>query len=217
MWWVQRLWLRLQPLFSRRQVVEQLDDEIQFHLDQQISEYVAAGMSQEEARRAALRTFGNRTFLKEKTIETWGWGTLDQVVLDLRYGFRGMRRDLGTTVFAIFIAGAGIGGASTVFSVVNALLLRPLPFRDPERLVWISNGENYSTQAEHYADLRDENQSFTDLAGWSGFYRAGDKKLTGIGEPERLTSVPVTENFFAMLGVEPQIGRSFRSEDYQGR
>jgi macrolide transport system ATP-binding/permease protein len=161
MLWVQRLWLRLQALFSRRRVAEQLDDEIQFHLDQQISEYVAAGMDREEARHAAMRSFGNRTLLKEKTMETWGWGTLDQLGQDLRYAFRGMRRDVGSTVLAILIAGFGIGGASTVFSVVNALLLRPLPFRDPGRLVWISNEENYSTQAEHYSDLREENQSFT--------------------------------------------------------
>jgi predicted permease len=217
MLWVQRLWLRLQTLFSRRRVAEQLDDEIQFHLDQQISEYVAAGMDREEARQAAMRSFGNRALLKERTMETWGWGTLDQLGQDLRHGFRGMRRDVGSTVLAILIAGVGIGSASTVFSVANALLLRPLPFRDPGRLVWISNGENYSTQAEHYSDLQKENQSFSDLAGWSGFYRVGDKKLTGIGEPERLTSVPVTENFFALLGVEPAMGRSFTSEECRGK
>ena len=217
MWWVQGLRLRIQALFTRRRVVEQLDDEMQFHLDEQTAEYIAAGMDPEEARRAAMRSFGNRTFLKEKTIETWGWGPLHQLGQDLRYGVRGMRRDLGTTALAILIAGVGIGGASTVFSVVNALLLRPLPFRDPGQLVWISNGENYSTQAEHYADLRDQNQSFSDLAGWSGFYRAGDKRFTGSGEPERLTSVPVSENFFSLLGVEPAIGRSFTNEEFQGK
>jgi predicted permease len=214
---VQRLWLRLQTLFSRRRVVEQLDDEIQFHLDQQIAEFVAAGMDREEARHAAMRTFGNRTLLREETRETWGWGAFEQVTQDLRYGFRGMRRDVGTTVLAILIAGIGIGSASTVFSVVNTLLLRPLPFREPGRLVWISNGESYSTQAEHFSDLREQNQSFSDLAGWSGSYRAGDKKLTGIGEAERLTSVPVTENFFSLLGVEPIIGRSFTREECQGK
>src|SRR5205814_297449 len=102
-------------------------------------------------------------------------------------------------------------------SVVNALLLRPLPFRDPGRLVWISNGETYSTQAEHYADLREQNRSFSDLAGWSGDYSAGDKELTGIGEPERITNLPVTWNFFALLGVEPFIGRSFTKEECEGK
>jgi predicted permease len=194
-----------------------LDDEIQFHLDQQTSEYVAAGMDCEEARRAAMRSFGNRTLLKERTMETWGWDTLDQLGQDLRYGFRGMCRNAGSTVFAILMVGLGIGGASTVFSVVNVLLLRPLPFRDPGQLVWISNGETYSTQPEHYSDLREQNHSFSDLAGWSGAYSAGDKQMTGTGEPERLTSVPVTENFFALLGVEPAIGRSFTNEECQGK
>ena len=74
-----------------------------------------------------------------------------------------------------------------------------------------------TTQTEHYSDLRELNRSFSDLAGWSGYYRAGDTELTGIGEPERLTSVPVTGNFFALLGVQPAIGRSFTTEECQGK
>jgi len=136
---------------------------------------------------------------------------------DLRHSFRGMRRDAGFTAFTILIAGLGIGASSTVFSVVNALLLRPLPFRDPGRLVWISNGDDYTTQAEHFSDLRELNRSFSDLAGWSGYYRAGDNEMTGMGEPERLTSVPVTGNLFALLGVQPVIGRSFTTEECQGK
>lgn len=155
--------------------------------------------------------------MRQEHGETRALPGLETLMQDLRYAFRTLRRDVGSTVFAILIVGIGIGASSTIFSVVNALLLRPLPFRDPGRLVWISNGENYSTQAEHYSDLRDQNQSFSDLAGWSGFYRAGDKELTGTGEPERLTSVPVTENFFALLGVEPVIGRSFTREECQAR
>jgi predicted permease len=215
--WVQRLSLRLRTLFSRRRLVEQLDDEIQFHLEQQVAEYVAAGIDPEEARRAAMRCFGNRVLLKEEAMETWGWGTLDQLGQDLRYGLRGMWRNAGSTIFAILIVGLGIGGASTVFSVVNALLLRPLPFRDPGHLVWISNAETYSIQAEHFVDLRDGNHSFADLAGWSGYYRPGNMELTGTGEPERLTGVPVTENLFPLLGVEPIIGRSFTKEECEGK
>ena len=138
--------------------------------------------------------------MKEQRRETSGLPALETVIQDLRYAYRTLRRDVGSTMFAILITGIGIGASSTMFSVVNALLLRPLPFRDPGRLVWISNAENYSTQAEHYADLRDQNQSFNDLAGYSGFYRSGDKELIGTGEAERLTSVPVTENFFTVLG-----------------
>lgn len=214
--WFQRLWLRLRTLFTRHRSVEQLDNEIQFHLEQQTAEYIAAGMGPEEAHHAAVRGFGNRTLVKEETMETWGWGTLDQLGQDLRYGFRGMCRNAGSTLFAILIVGLGIGGASTVFSVVNALLLRPLPFRDPGRLVWIPNAETYNTQTEHYSDLREQNRSFTDLAGWSGTYSAGDKELTGRGEPERITSVPVTGNFFSLLGVNPVLGRAFTKEECEG-
>ncbi len=141
------------------------------------------------------------------------WSDLAQ---DLHYSFRGMRRDAGFTAFAILIAGLGIGASSTVFSVVNALLLRALPFRDPGRLIWIANGTDYATQTEHYSDLRQLNQSFSDLAAYAG-YGVGDRELTGTGEPERLTSVPVTGNFFAVLGVQPAIGRSFTTEECQGR
>ena len=194
-----------------------LERELQSDLALEEEEQRERGLSSEEARYAALRAFGNPTLIREHTHATWSWSWLESLTSDLKYGFRGMRRNAGSTLFAILIVGLGIGGASTVFSVVNALLLRPLPFRDPGQLVWIANGENYSTQAEHYVDLRDQNQSFSDLAGWAGTYSSGNEELTGTGEPERLTGVPVTQNFFTLLGVEPVIGRSFTREESQGK
>ena len=215
--WVHKQWMRLQSLFRREQFAKELDGEIQFHLDALIAENIRAGMSPEQARHRALRSFGNRVSAKEEARATWGWIGAEQVAQDLRYAVRTLRRDVGSTVLAILIAGIGIGASSTIFSVVNALILRPLPFRDPGSLVWINNAENYVTQTEHYADLRDQNQSFSDLGGWSGFYSPGDKELIGSGEPERLTAVPVTENLFAVLGVSPAIGRSFTKEECQGK
>ena len=191
--------------------------EIKADLELEEEEQRERGLSAEEARYAARRAFGNTTLIREQTRAGWSWVWIESLLRDLGYGFRGMRRNLGSTVFAILIVGLGIGGASTVFSVVNALLVRPLPFRDPGQLVFISNGENYKTQAEQYSDLRSQNQSFSDLAGWSGYYRVGDKELTGTGEPERLTSVPVTQNLFSLLGVEPAIGRSFTREECEGK
>src|ERR1700677_155201 len=201
------------PITKRRDLERELRSDLALEEEEQQER----GLSSEEARYAALRAFGNPTLIREQTHATWSWSWLESLASDLKYGFRGMRRNAGSTLFAILIVGLGIGGASTVFSVVNALLLRPLPFRDPGQLVWISNGENYSTQTEHYADLRDQHQSFSDLAGWSGTYSSGDRELTGVGEPERLTSVPVTQNFFTLLGVEPVIGRSFTREESQGK
>jgi predicted permease len=161
--------------------------------------------------------FGKMTHKSEEARSTWIARWMSDLAQDLHHSFRGMRRDAGFTAFTILIAGLGIGASSTVFSVVNALLLRPLPFRDPGRLAWISNDGDYATQTEHYADLRELNRSFSDLAGWSGYYRAGDIEMTGAGEPERLTGVPVTGNLFAVLGVQPAIGRLFTTEECQGR
>ncbi|HXE35706.1 MAG TPA: ABC transporter permease [Verrucomicrobiae bacterium] len=194
-----------------------LSEEMEFHIASMIDELVAQGISEPEAFAAAYRKFGNMTQISEEAHFTWIARWMSDLAQDLQYAFRGMRRDAGFTAFTILIAGLGIGASSMVFSVVNALLLRPLPFRDPGRLVWIANGENnFNTQTEHYADFRELNQSFSDLAGWSAYYRAGDSELTGIGEPERLTSVAVTGNFFDLLGVQPAIGRSFTTEECQG-
>ena len=194
-----------------------LQREIESDLELEEEEQRERGLSGEEARYAARRAFGNPTWIREQTRSVWFGAWFESFMRDLRYGLRGMRRNPGPTIFAVLIVGLGIGGASTVFSVVDALLLRPLPFRDPSQLVWISNGETYSTQAEHFIDLRDQNHSFVDLAGWSGYYRTGNMELTGTGEPERITGVPVTGNLFALLGVEPLVGRSFAQEECEGK
>jgi len=193
-------------------------EEMQFHIDSMIEEMAAQGVSETEARIAAHRKFGNMTQKSEEARSTWIARWMSDLAQDLGHSFRGMRRDAGFTAFAILIAGLGIGAGSTVFSVVNAMLLRPLPFRDPARLIWISNGDHWtSMQTEHYSDLRELNRSFSDLAGWSAFYFPGDRQLTGAGEPERLTSVPVTGNLFALLGLQPAIGRWFTNQECQGK
>jgi predicted permease len=193
-------------------------EEMEFHIESMVEELVADGVPAQQARAIAHRRFGNMTLNSEDARTTWIARWMSDLMQDLRHSFRGMRRDAGFTAFTVLIAGLGIGASSTVFSVVNAMLLRPLPFRDPGRLVWISNGDNWtSTQTEHYSDLKELNRSFSDLAGWSGFYFPGDRQLTGAGEPERLTSVPVTGNLFALLGLEPAIGRSFTTEECQGK
>jgi predicted permease len=195
-----------------------LREEMEFHRASLAEELKAQGMSEKEAQAAARRKLGNLVRKAEESRETWIPAWITDAVQDLRFAFRTLRRDAGFATFAILIAGLGIGASTTVFSVVNALLLRPLPFRDPGRLVFISNGnELTSTQTEHYSDLRELNRSFSDLAGFNAFIGAGDRQLTGTGEPERLTSVAVTQNLFAVLGVQPVIGRSFTSGECQGR
>jgi putative ABC transport system permease protein len=143
---------------------------------------------------------------------------VETVVRDVRDAVRALRRDAAVTAFALLIIGVGVGASTTVFSVVNALWLRPLPFDDPERLVWVANGSSenlsrQSVQAGHVVDLREQNQTLAGLAGFSPFYGVGDIRLTGTGEAERVTGVPVTEGFFSLLGVRPLLGRDFTAEE----
>lgn len=139
---------------------------------------------------------------------------LDPMLRDLRYAARSLRRDLGATVFSIAIAGLGIGASTTVFGLCQALLLRPLPFREPERLVWIANGtaENLSAQTVQVSNLLtlvEQNHSFEGVAGFNAFYGPGDIQLGGSSNPERITGVPVTQSFFPLLGVSAVYGRFF--------
>ena len=143
---------------------------------------------------------------------------------DVRYAVRTLWRDKGFAAFAILIVGLGVGASCTIFSVVNTLLIRPLPFRDPGKLVWMANHTDATgdmsaktTQVDYLLDYRAHNQSFEDLAGYFAFYGVGDAELIGDGEPERLTSVPVSQNFFPLLGVEPEIGRQFSAEECKWR
>jgi predicted permease len=145
---------------------------------------------------------------------------VDNFSRDLRYALRTMRRDYGFAIFAILIIGLGVGASCTIFSVVNTILVRPLPFSEPGRLVWMANHTDETNdmsgktvQVNYLLEYRRRNQSFEDLAAYMAFYGPGDAKLIGDGQPERLTSVPVTQNFFPLLGVEPQIGRQFSAEE----
>ena len=129
-----------------------------------------------------------------------------------------MRRNAGFAVFAILIAGLGVGASATVFSVVNTLLLRPLPFEKPSELVWIANRDlpdlsGQTTQVGYLLDLRERTQTLSAVAGYFAFYGVGDNLLSGRGEPERLSGVPVSENFFDVLGVKPLLGRAFNAQE----
>src|SRR5690349_17202172 len=191
---------RLAALFRSKDFDRDLNDEIKAHLDLLVQDNLRRGMDPAEAFRTARLELGGVTQLREAHRDTRGFPLVDTFLQDLRYTFRTLRRDAGFTTFAILIAGLGIGASSTVFSVVNALLLRPLPFQDPGRLVWISNHNDsglsgQTTQVNHFLDLRAANQSFADLAAYFAFYGVGDSKLTGNGEPERLSGVPVSQNF----------------------
>ncbi|MGC4050312.1 MAG: ABC transporter permease [Paludibaculum sp.] len=209
-WW-KRFRRRFRYWLERRERQRMLWAEMEFHIESMAEDLAASGMSGDEARAAARRRFGNMTQRSEEARGTWIAGWFHDAMQDLKYSFRGMRRDAGFTTFVILIAGLGIGASSTVFSVVNAVLLRPLPFQDPDRLIWLAN-QDWSIQVNHFLDLRERNKSLSDLAGFGGV-GAGAIELSGTAGHERLTSARVTQNFFPLLGVQPMIGRSFTAEE----
>ena len=175
-------------------------------------------MPPDEARRRALLEIGGVSQARELHRESRGLPLLDAVIQDVQYAGRTLKRDASFTAFAVLMVGLGVGASCTVFSVLNALLLRPLPFTDPGRLVWIANGtsENLSaqtTQVANLLDLQAQSGSFSAIAGYSPFYGAGDIRLSSYGEPERLTGVPVTGTFFPLLGLKPQLGRFFSADE----
>ena len=194
-------------------------EELECHLRMAVADRVARGQSLHEARRDAMREFGNMPLVADVTRERWGWLRMERFMQDLRYALRTLGRERGFTAIAILILALGIGANIVVFSVVHTILLRPLPFFEPDRLVWIAppnTGHDKSSStytADAYDDLRAMNRSFVDVTGFNAFTAPDNLKLTGKGEPVPVTDVPVIGNFFQVLGVTPVVGRLFNAEE----
>jgi predicted permease len=210
---------KVRSIVSKPEMDDDFDQELEAHIDLLTAENEKAGMAPQEARRAAILRVGGREVLREENRDARGLPFFEVLAQDVKYAMRTLRRDKGFALFAILIAGLGVGASCTVFSVVNTILIHKLPFKNPEQLAWIANHDDATndmsgktSQVDHFKDLRDKNQSFSDMAAYMAFYGVGDAKLIEGGEPERLTSVPVSRNFFPLLGVEPRLGRQF-SED----
>jgi len=211
---------KLRSFFQKKRLDQDLEAELASHIDLAIQENLKQGMPAEEARRKAMIEMGGLEQAKELHRDARSLPILEKFNQDLRYALRAMRRDAGFATFAILIVGLGIGACSTVFSVLDTLLLKPLPFKDPASLVWIANRTKMdgdlsgaTLQVGRMLDFRERNRSFSDVAGYFGFYGVGDSKLTGEGKPERLSSVPVSQNFFPLLGVQPYLGRHFSADE----
>jgi predicted permease len=196
-----------------------LDQELASHLDFAIEENLRRGLSPEEARRQALIRFGGIEQSREQQRAARGLPTIDILLQDLRYTLRTLRRDRSFTFIAILILALGIGANIAVFSVVDTLMLRPLPFRDPARLLWIGPevfDGNWSTATysiDAYKELRERNRSYTDVAGYYAFSSPDNFKLSGHGDPKPFTGIGITPNFFQVLGVDPLMGRLFRENE----
>jgi len=216
----------IKQFLSRRRLYSDLSQEIREHLEEKIDELVAAGMSREEATYAARREFGNATLIEERGREVWGWSWLETLGQDVRYGFRQLRRNPGFTIVAVLTLALGIGANTAIFSVVNAVVLRPLPFPHSDRLVWIAESipalnVEIATGGD-YADWKDQSHTLDRVAAYDrgaaaegGAAQSADFNLTGRGTPARVHGVDVSASFFATLGVEPQLGRAFTENEDQ--
>ena len=196
---------------------EELDAEIQQHLDEAVRDRMARGESAEQAQAKARREFGNVGLVKEVTREMWGWATLERLGQDLRFGLRMLRKNPGFSLIAILTLALGIGANTAIFSVINAVLLRPLPYDHAEQLVMVyTRTQREVRQPVSWPDLRDwqeQNQSFSDLAA----FVPQSVNLTGRAEPGRVIGGFVSANFFTLLRVNPALGRAFtQGEDEAG-
>ena len=202
------------PLWRRRRRNQELSEEMQAHLMLAEREAMESGKTSQEARHAARTEFGNLGLAEEVTRDAWGWRWLAETLQDVRYGVRNMLRTPAFTVVTILTLALGIGANTAIFSVVDAVLFRALPYRDANRLVWATNfvtgqGQNL-VFADEYAGWRTQNHVFESIAAYS---TSAEYTLTGPGSPERLRGAQVTESFLNVLGVRPQLGRNFSTEE----
>ena len=206
----------LRALFHKKRAEQEMDDELRFHLEKQIEQNVARGMTPEDARLAAMRQFGNVAALKEECRDTWGVRIIGELGQDLRYGLRQLRRNPGFTIVAVLTLALGIGANTAIFSVVDAVLLKSLPYKDPAQLVWPtlqnpkSDLHSFAVPHPTYFAWRDQNTVFSGIAAT---HFTGEFTLTGAGIPERIPGISVSANFFSVLGVELLRGRMFTPEE----
>ena len=205
----------LSRIFRKDQSEKQLDDELRFHVERQISDYVAAGMTPAEARRRAQLDFGGLESIKQQTRESRRGNLLETVLLDLRYAFRILRKSPGFTIAAVITLALGIGANTAIFSIVNTVILRPLPYKDSSRILHISTHTSMFPTFSlglswlNLRQLRSQVSALEETAAYSDT----EKTLTGNGEPTVLQAAAVTDGFFEELGGTSQLGRLFTEED----
>ncbi|HEX5483915.1 MAG TPA: ABC transporter permease [Terriglobia bacterium] len=216
---IPRLFSLWRNLTHKARVENDLDQEVRSYLDLLTDENIKSGMGAEEARRAAMIEVGGVEQVKEQVRDTRIGAWLETLLQDLRFGLRQLRRNPGFTVVAIITLALGIGANTAIFSAVDTVLLRPLPYKNPSRLVWATERFPFSHGAAgvispDFVAWKDHNEVFQQIGASGG---AGDATLTGAGWAARVSITNVTTSFFPMLGVRPILGRIFlASEGMQG-
>ncbi len=213
-------WIR--DIFRRRALYNDLAEEMRLHIEERTEQLMREGMSRNEAELAARRAFGNRTVMEERSREVWQWPTLESIWADVRYALRQLKNSPGFAITVILSLTLGLGANTTIFTFVNALLLRPPAVTDGGRLVEVmthnakaSGIESYNNLSyPGYVNLRDHNRS---LSGFAAF--DGDPRIVSWshgGQGEIVYGQLVSSNFFQVLGVEPALGRFFPPDEDKG-
>ncbi len=192
-----------------------LTEELNSHLRMAIADRISRGESPQAARANALREFGSVPLVADVTRERWGWLRFERLLQDLRYALRTLTRDRGFSIVAVLILALGIGANIVVFSVVNTLLLRPLPFPQSNQLAWLAGNHGIGAIADttykvdSFDAFQQHNRSFQNITAYVPFLPISEGKLTGVGEPKPVQGLWVAGDFFKTLGVQPYLGRQF--------
>ena len=213
-----KLRLRLRALFFKSKMEDELQAELQFHLEREIEENIIRGMTPEEARCAAIRSFGGVERVKEESRDVRGIRLLEELWQDLRFGARMLLKSKGFTTAAALSLALGIGANTALFSLIDAILLKPLPVKQPEQLVVVGTDAfqqpgkvSSSFSYPVFRDLREQNSVFSGMFA----HDALPMGLSGGGQTERVLCELVSGNFFSVLGVNPHLGRVFTEADDQ--
>ncbi|MGB2653794.1 MAG: ABC transporter permease, partial [Candidatus Acidiferrum sp.] len=215
--WIKSLASRIRTWLSPRDIEQDFDQELAAHLDLLTEENIRRGMSPEDAKRAARIRLGGFTQLKETNRELRGLPLLETFLQDMRYSFRMLRKNPGFTAIAVLTLALGIGANTAIFSVVEAVMLRPLPYPNPSQLVNVFEArpqKGIPSTGPSYPDLEDwhaQNRAFSQLAGLA-FHKL---TLTGRGEPTVVNTVVVTSDFFSLLEVKPLLGQAPLPDDFK--
>ena len=221
--WLKELLRRLWMLMRRRQFDADLEEEMRLHLELREQEQVRGGLTPEDARYAALRRFGNTTLLKEESYMAWGWDWLESFVQDAAYGSRAMLRSPALTIVALLSLALGIGANTAIFSLLDAVMLRSLPVKDPAQLVLLGKGSTSGITDEFartqlysypfYRQMREENQVFSDTAAIFSITNEVHGFVEGRTESEPMNVQLVSGTYFSTLGVTPMLGRTLNDAD----